>query len=567
MHEVGEQHERLRNAVRQPIAALTAVEVDTVARARETVDELHLLLPDRPNDTLDLNSVTMQPGALLDAARTTVTGWPPEIGVLFVIDRTEPGDNEPVNFWREMNFLREAWDTLAVHVIFLLLPLNYRLMLTVADHFADWIPLRFHLLDSTREARIDSFDVPSERSFGSEALSPVVARQRLAQLEPALAQALREHTPPTVLMRRFYLPMFEAAVSLGDFHRAAALFDHVDEDALSAADHPRWFGIATIYHLERSELPQAHKTATELLQHALKCGNADREAAACHYLGRLSQEQCDYRAAERWYRKSLAISERLGNERRIASAYHSLGAIAAEQHQLNAAEHWYGKSLEAGEKLGEPWGAADTYHQLGLIAQERRDLAAAEQWYRRSLAADEKLGHEHGVASTCHQLGRVYQERRDFTAAERWYRRSLALGTKLGNEYVAAIDYAQLGTIAQERNDFATAEMCYHESLAVSERLGLDRVAAITYAHLGILASLQGQPRQAGRWLTKSIRMFTFCGDSHGATINTRNFAALYRQADEGTRQKLATLWEEAGLGSVGEALAASDEGGTDTAR
>ncbi len=42
-------------------------------------------------------------------------------------------------------------------------------------------------------------------------------------------------------------------------------------------------------------------------------------------LGIIAHERRDFAQAEKWYRKSLAISEKLGDEPGAASSYHQLG--------------------------------------------------------------------------------------------------------------------------------------------------------------------------------------------------------------------------------------------------
>ena len=44
----------------------------------------------------------------------------------------------------------------------------------------------------------------------------------------------------------------------------------------------------------------------------------------------IAQDQRDFAQAEQWYRKSLAITEKLGNEHGAASTYHQLGIIAED---------------------------------------------------------------------------------------------------------------------------------------------------------------------------------------------------------------------------------------------
>jgi tetratricopeptide (TPR) repeat protein len=147
-----------------------------------------------------------------------------------------------------------------------------------------------------------------------------------------------------------------------------------------------------------------------------------------------------------------------GAEALCASSWHNLGMIAQERREFDEAEAWYRKSLALEEKLKDEYGQASTLHQLGMIAEERRDFDEAEEWYRKSLALEEKLKNEYGQASTLHQLGMIAEERRDFDEAEEWYRKSLAIKEKLKDEYGQASTLHQLGRIAQERRDFDEAE-------------------------------------------------------------------------------------------------------------
>jgi hypothetical protein len=74
---------------------------------------------------------------LLQSAKETTRDWPPEEGVLFATDETPAEKVGDLEFWRTMNLQREAWGALKCHVVFFLLPSNYRLLLTVANHLAD----------------------------------------------------------------------------------------------------------------------------------------------------------------------------------------------------------------------------------------------------------------------------------------------------------------------------------------------------------------------------------------------------------------------------------------------
>jgi len=132
---------------------------------------------------------------------------------------------------------------------------------------------------------------------------------------------------------------------------------------------------------------------------------------------------------------ALTAAEHVGMDLQGAALAQALAAYAQNQRDFAQAEQWYRKSLAIKEKLGDEHGAAITYHQLGIIAQEQRDFAQAEQWYRKSLAIKEKLGDEHGAASTYHQLGRIAQEQRDFAQAGQWLMRSIVICLRYDDRY------------------------------------------------------------------------------------------------------------------------------------
>ena len=69
------------------------------------------------------------------------------------------------------------------------------------------------------------------------------------------------------------------------------------------------------------------------------------------------------------------------------------------------AERRYRQSLDIFERLGDQAGAAKGYHNLGVLAQDRGDYPEAERRYRQSLDIDERLGNQAGVATSYHALG------------------------------------------------------------------------------------------------------------------------------------------------------------------
>ncbi len=418
MIDEAKQIEALENAAREPVSALSAVEVDTPHRAETISRRLSRAIGGRPHAVIPI-LYDQSPAMLADQAKQEISGWPEDEGVLFVVDQAEADETAIHRFWKEANFLRETLGNLKCHLIFLLLPAGYRALIRDADHLADWIPLKFHILGVSKDAAARPASIP-EQPFSSDGLSHKAARQTLTGLQEELSAAIHRGEAKPLLVRRYYLPMFTAAMKINDLRRAQSLRRHIAEEDIRESELPDWLNENCMLDLYLRNLDDAEKSAKRLLDWAKGKNDSGWEAEAYHKLGVTAQERRDFEAAEKRYRKSLEISEKHGNEHGAAGAYHQLGRIAQERRDFEAAEKWYRKSLEIDEKHGNEHGAAGAYHQLGIIAQERRDFEAAEKWYRKALEISEKHGNEHGAASTYGQLGILARLQGHFGESGKW---------------------------------------------------------------------------------------------------------------------------------------------------
>src|SRR5205814_1432376 len=85
---------RLRNAVKEPVREMIAVEVDTEARAREIVSELLPFAPCRQHHLLEFDATRAEPEELLKAAQAASLTWKAEEGLLILLDVSHPRPGE-----------------------------------------------------------------------------------------------------------------------------------------------------------------------------------------------------------------------------------------------------------------------------------------------------------------------------------------------------------------------------------------------------------------------------------------------------------------------------------------
>ncbi|MBU7028292.1 MAG: tetratricopeptide repeat protein [Theionarchaea archaeon] len=328
------------------------------------------------------------------------------------------------------------------------------------------------------------------------------------------------------------------------------LFDSIGYEISADADRDKadvWMfllGEKANSALRRNELEEAESSHQHIIDYLMSLDDPAVEpkiAVGYHNLGVIAQERQQFDQAEKWYRKSLEIRERLGLERDAASDYHNLGVIAQERQQFDQAEKWYRKSLEIYERLGLERDAASDYHQLGRIVQERQQFDQAEKWYRKSLEIYERLGLERDAASDYHNLGIIAQERQQFDQAEKWYRKSLEIYERLGLERYAAVGYHQLGRIAQEKQQFDEAEQWYRRALEIFEELGHPPLLVNTLTALGLLYRQLNLPNESIAWLGKALKI----ASEYHMRISARILADLAFLLKLLGKEKFVNTWQQ----------------------
>jgi tetratricopeptide (TPR) repeat protein len=272
------------------------------------------------------------------------------------------------------------------------------------------------------------------------------------------------------------------------------------------------------------QLDVAERTYTDILV-ALEAQpesdkNDRRLAVTYHQLGMIAQRHGKLEDAEEWYRRSLAIEERLGSKVTIASSYHQLGIVAHRRRDLDEAEESYKRSVALRDEVRDLPGLASGYHQLGMLAHDRERWDEADEWYRRSLAIEEQLQNLPGIASSYHQLGVAAQDQGRLDESEEWQKQSLAIHEQLRNLPGIATSYHQLGILAFQRTRLDEAEKWFHQSRAIEERVSNFVHLASSYHHLGLVAFRRKRWDEAAEWHRRSLAMEEAVGNEPGMAVS-----------------------------------------------
>jgi CHAT domain-containing protein/tetratricopeptide (TPR) repeat protein len=222
-------------------------------------------------------------------------------------------------------------------------------------------------------------------------------------------------------------------------------------------------------------------------------------ATALNNLGAVLCDRGDYAGAEGFYRRALAMCEKLYPRERypqghpdLALCLNNLGLLLSDRGDDSRAEALLRRALAMCEGLyprerypqGHP-ELAGSLNNLGLLLHGREDYGGAEVLFRRALALCERLypkerfpdGHPH-LAASLNNLGAVLRDRGDYAGAEALFRRALALCEKFypkerypqGHPH-RAVGLINLGSVLRDRGDHGKAEDFLRRALAMQEAL------------------------------------------------------------------------------------------------
>ena len=257
-------------------------------------------------------------------------------------------------------------------------------------------------------------------------------------------------------------------------------------------------------------------------------------------LARVAEAQCRWAAAERYYERSLLISEeQLGADHPYtASSLNNLAVLYRAQGHYSEAEPLFRRSLLiCEEQLGadHPDTATSLNNFAGLYESQGR-YSEAEPLYKRSLLiCEEQLGADHpNTATSLNNLALLYKSQGRYSEAEPLFKRSLSIReVQLGADHPnTATSLFSLAGLYESQGRYSEAEPLFKRSLLIyEEQLGADHPDTAT--SLNNLANLyleQGRYSEAEPLYERSlsIREVQLGVDHPNTATSLNNLALLY---------------------------------------
>ncbi|AEI48451.1 tetratricopeptide repeat protein [Runella slithyformis] len=253
----------------------------------------------------------------------------------------------------------------------------------------------------------------------------------------------------------------------------------------------RWEALANFY----ATTQQLHAQA-DSLKNALSHTQTEPEKARLALnLGNLYSSLQRYDESESYYRKALAIRERLAQvqpqafEAYLSHTFHNLGHLYSSLQRYDESESYYRKALDIIERLAQVQPQAFeadlsmTYHNLGSLYSSLQRYDESESYYRKALDIRERLAQvqpqafEADLSMTYHNLGNLYSSLQRYDESESYHRKALAIIERLAQVQPQAFEaylshtFHNLGNLCSSLQRYDESESYYRKALAIRERL------------------------------------------------------------------------------------------------
>jgi len=178
------------------------------------------------------------------------------------------------------------------------------------------------------------------------------------------------------------------------------------------------------------------------------------QPAPAYVVGLLARRSAEYRRAETWFRRTLALARRVGDWNHYGLACISLGNLNRQRGDHPTARLWYLKALRISRRRAL-WDVRPmAMHDLFCVAANGGRVNDAEEWARRAFRA---YGRRHPrLVALAHDVARFWLLNRRNEDALRVFRAVLPHITRISERRLVTSNMAQAAAGLGDRLTFAT---------------------------------------------------------------------------------------------------------------
>lgn len=265
--------------------------------------------------------------------------------------------------------------------------------------------------------------------------------------------------------------------------------------------------------------------------------NDSHVVLSMHNLAQTLTEEKKTIEAEKLFKDSAAISEKLNDKHLLALSWNNLGAMYLVQNKFSQAETAFNKTLMLREKSRDahPEELAAALDNMGMVYRAQGNYEKAESLYKRSLPIwTRAVGADHPDTATCmNNLAALYYHQKKYAEAEPLFKKALVIREKMlglndpdtiSCRTNLALSLRALGKLADAEKLIKQNPQSMHPDISNSTKARkIDSSKWLNYMELGIKASHAGNQADAEKNFESAVKV----ADSWGIE-DKRLAASLY---------------------------------------
>ena len=205
-----------------------------------------------------------------------------------------------------------------------------------------------------------------------------------------------------------------------------------------------------------------------------------KEAIVLRLQGVVYHSKGELDKAQKLYRRSLDIWEKVGDKKEISTVMNNLGVLFKTKGELHKALDYYENSSKFYYEIGNKDDIATSLNNIGNIYRLQGELEKALENYKQSLSYWEEFGNNQFISLSLCNIGEIYQQKGDFDTAVYYFKKALNLREEIGNKHEIALNIFYLISVSLDAKEKRRAER-YFNRLKEINGLDTDKVVFQMY--------------------------------------------------------------------------------------
>ncbi|CAF1427501.1 unnamed protein product [Adineta steineri] len=316
-----------------------------------------------------------------------------------------------------------------------------------------------------------------------------------------------------------------------------ALTDHIREETFP--DNEGWYRLGLLV----KKMGQSNK-AQEIYEVLLHQATDESEKAPIyHQLGMIKKDQGEYREALTYYKKTLAIYQKIlpSNHPELAKIHNNIGLVHDDMGDYPKALSSHKKALAIRQQSlpSNHLDLGSTYNNIGIVYKKMGDYPKALSYYEKDLAIQQQsLPPNHpNLGGSYNNIASVYNSMGDYLKALSYYEKGLAIQEHSlpSNHPHLGDSYNNIGATYCIMGDYLKALSYFEKDLAIRQQALSSNHPdlAMSYNNIGVVYENMGNYSKAHSFYERAVQI------TQQSLLTNHPDLEMYRRNLERNKKKL----------------------------